>query len=645
MPYVPNASDATQPTSDKEVLSAAEEFREIKEKLNLALLFPNLSEVQTLAAVATRANKIQAYDGLGQFSYIDLPAVSVSGVTAPVLSSIASLKLLDKTVNTRAFVLGYYTQGDGGGGAYWYDSTDTTSVDNGGTVIVATDGGRWKLARTLTVSVKQFGAKGDGVAGVGTDDYTAIENALAWARSIKGKVFFPVSTGDYLHSQPLTYGASNVTIEGETPAVRLHYTGAGTGLRINALITDAQRERCALKNITLYSATGAIAFDWTGGNYGSYSGFEIEYTAASAKLLYASGAGAGEGAYFNSFSDFTLFGGVDRTQYGIWFDRDASGNLADGPNANSFVNIKRCANLYRLTNLRSGTGNLFSNIGGESIKDALIVLNDIAASHTGTATAITSQSLTQAGAGWSAVIGDPTNWTNAACVITSGTYTGQARKINSNTSDTLTLDKPFPGDIGLPTFEIVVSKANNNKFVNVRQEGLSSQNPDGIRILPGALNNEFSQVDIGSLGTGIVVDDQYGEPSNKVRQGELVLERFIIQNPGAGASVDVVLRSGVFGGIRSGSRMALEYVEADAPGSLTGTATVTVDQGGNATGAGTETIVVVLDATVNTRHAFKPSRDKTLRDTSNNGIFVHLATSAGVGAGDDFIISVAYRVA
>ena len=49
-----------------------------------------------------------------------------------------------------AITLGATTAGDGLGGFYWYDSTDTTSADNGSTIIVATDGGRWKLASTLT---------------------------------------------------------------------------------------------------------------------------------------------------------------------------------------------------------------------------------------------------------------------------------------------------------------------------------------------------------------------------------------------------------------------------------------------------------------------------------------------------------------
>jgi hypothetical protein len=62
-----------------------------------------------------------------------------------VVDSIAELRALDHAESTRAFVTGYYEASDGGGGAYQYDPDDASSLDNGVTVIVATDGARWKL--------------------------------------------------------------------------------------------------------------------------------------------------------------------------------------------------------------------------------------------------------------------------------------------------------------------------------------------------------------------------------------------------------------------------------------------------------------------------------------------------------------------
>lgn len=113
----------------------------------------------------------------------------INSLSATVVTSIANLKLVDKTKFSRVTVLGYYAPGDRGGGIFYYDSADTTSVDNGGTIIVATDGGRWKLIYSTSLSVKQFGAKGDGV----TDDTTKIQACIT-AAGLNGIIDVPRGT-------------------------------------------------------------------------------------------------------------------------------------------------------------------------------------------------------------------------------------------------------------------------------------------------------------------------------------------------------------------------------------------------------------------------------------------------------------------
>lgn len=66
-------------------------------------------------------------------------------------NNFAGIRALPKTGSTPyAQALGSTTRGDGGGGVYYLDAADTTTAESLPGVIVATDGGRWKLATSLT---------------------------------------------------------------------------------------------------------------------------------------------------------------------------------------------------------------------------------------------------------------------------------------------------------------------------------------------------------------------------------------------------------------------------------------------------------------------------------------------------------------
>lgn len=115
---------------------------------------------------------------------------SYIGGAGQVVSSIAAVRLLLKTSPSKnAFVTGFYVPGDGGGGSYYLDSTDTTSPDTNGTVIVADDGGRWKLSQTFAPSLTQFGIR----QGMSSDQTVAINAVLA---IMVGKQLY-VTSGDY----------------------------------------------------------------------------------------------------------------------------------------------------------------------------------------------------------------------------------------------------------------------------------------------------------------------------------------------------------------------------------------------------------------------------------------------------------------
>lgn len=125
-----------------------------------------------------------------------------------VVGSVAEIRTLSKSaVSKSAFATGYYAAGDGGGGSYTLDGSDTTTADDGGSVLVASDGGRWKLQFTQrTLDLKQFGAR------YGEDSTPKIQAAIAamWKKYGGGVVGFSGALQTY--GQVLLY--PNVVLKG-----------------------------------------------------------------------------------------------------------------------------------------------------------------------------------------------------------------------------------------------------------------------------------------------------------------------------------------------------------------------------------------------------------------------------------------------
>jgi hypothetical protein len=89
------------------------------------------------------------------------------------LSTVAELKLaVGKEQGDKAFIGGYYADGDGGGGDFYWDAV-SVEADDGYTIFKVTGiaTGRWKSISSGVVNVKRAGAKGDGT----TDDLTAMQ--------------------------------------------------------------------------------------------------------------------------------------------------------------------------------------------------------------------------------------------------------------------------------------------------------------------------------------------------------------------------------------------------------------------------------------------------------------------------------------
>ena len=111
------------------------------------------------------------------------------------------------TATTRIYCIGKDNIFDGGFGFFEVDPLDTTSVDNGGTILVDASGRRWKRQHDGDVNLAWF-AKGEGV----TDDAAAFQAAID-ATALGGKLTIPAPTTYYKIGTTLTINKA-ITIEG-----------------------------------------------------------------------------------------------------------------------------------------------------------------------------------------------------------------------------------------------------------------------------------------------------------------------------------------------------------------------------------------------------------------------------------------------
>lgn len=111
------------------------------------------------------------------------------------------------TATTRIYCIGKDNILDGGFGFFEVDPLDTTSIDNGGTILVDASGRRWKRQYDGDVNLAWF-AKGDGV----TDDSSAFQAAID-ATPYGGKLTVPVPATYYKIGTTLTINKA-ITIEG-----------------------------------------------------------------------------------------------------------------------------------------------------------------------------------------------------------------------------------------------------------------------------------------------------------------------------------------------------------------------------------------------------------------------------------------------
>lgn len=114
-----------------------------------------------------------------------------SNPSTVIVDSIADLR--NSTENVEHIVLSYYGDDVGGGGRFWLDASDTTSSDNGGSVIVRTDGARMKRVGfdLYNINVMEWGAA-PSVA-----DCTSIYDTIIGVAPNGANIYWPLASGTW----------------------------------------------------------------------------------------------------------------------------------------------------------------------------------------------------------------------------------------------------------------------------------------------------------------------------------------------------------------------------------------------------------------------------------------------------------------
>lgn len=166
----------------------------IQEALDTANAAEDAAEAATAAAQAVTGDLLDPAKGdrlmvHGSTTLHDFILNSVG----KVVSSVAELYNLDPTLYTKAFVLGYYQIGDGGGLGPVRFEPASVAVINGGSVTGSyTGSGRWHMCDTKRMNPLQFGARADFAAGgTNTDDTLKIQ-ACYNAIESGGTMYIPI---------------------------------------------------------------------------------------------------------------------------------------------------------------------------------------------------------------------------------------------------------------------------------------------------------------------------------------------------------------------------------------------------------------------------------------------------------------------
>lgn len=242
----------------------------------------------------------------------------------------------EKSIQVTGYLVGVAPSGFAG--TFTRDDGDTTSAENGGTIIVASNGTRWKRVYSGGVDVRWFGAVGDGTnhqlsayfaslaaAQAIYPHVTALTQSIDWAAfqaahnslgigvtSIGGEIAVPATKYGYYLSDTLQI-RKRVTVRGAnrgeqqtTSAARLIFPPNTTGIRLYSVLDPANgtSEGADFSNLKALNL-------WCNNKAGSSTGHGIESTCAIVMEDVVARDFAQHGVYVHGQTGTGAYGNVD----------------------------------------------------------------------------------------------------------------------------------------------------------------------------------------------------------------------------------------------------------------------------------------------------------------------------------------------
>jgi pectate lyase-like protein len=292
-------------------------------------------DMPDLGAVDNTSSMVGERAGSGRFAataFRDwlLPMLSFGTVTALRAAS---------PVTSPVYVLGYAAAGDGGQGTFLRADADTTSADNGGTVVIDASGRRWhRDAPASVVRVEWFGAKGDGT----TDDAAAINNAVAALPAAGGMVLFEARA--YKVGSTITLGNGSTAAGSTRAGVVLSGTGgtyapdmqpytSATGTRLvwsggaaEMIHLAGAVHGCGVKNMLLDGSSAAtVGIRLVSASFGDFENISVR-NCTSCISATVNTSGLSNNSMNNRFHNIFLVPSAVASATGIMLDGTTAGN-------------------------------------------------------------------------------------------------------------------------------------------------------------------------------------------------------------------------------------------------------------------------------------------------------------------------------